>query len=374
MRQRKRIDLSSRLVVVVMLLLGLLPLAVMPAQASPAAQYGGYRPRAVTIRRLPGGRVMRIISVTRGGFVASICNQSGANAEPVYARESPTPDALSTEPVLFLPGSGQASPEIKIPLICATPTDTIKAYAVAPDGQEMPAVLVEEGSQTSIVMLPITAYLVPGTWQLVVEAPAPLTLDIDVLPLTSPRLVVGGESILLGGFQPGEAVRGIVMADRCVETMVPLTDPAEPFPPLSEEDMALCANPMGRLLTYVGEFDAGVDAGGAALIERLDPLRNLTYVFVGAAGGDALASALDTYALADALDAGDFVIDRDSLFAEDDGPVTDPLVDKVEPTPAVMPATGAAQGDAPVGLAAAGMLILAAALLAIANSRRRTPQ
>ena len=374
MRQRKRIDLSSRLVVVVMLLLGLLPLAVMPAQASPAAQYGGYRPRAVTIRRLPGGRVMRIISVTRGGLVASICNQSGPNAEAVYAVNNTENDSLAADPVLFLPGSGQPSSEIKVPLICATPADTVQAYAITPDGEEAPALMVDEGTQTSIVTLPVAAYLVPGTWQLVVEAPSPLTLEIEVPERDAPRLIVDGESILLDGFRPNEAVRGILLADRCQTDTIPLTEPAEPFPPLSEAEQATCAIRNSELLTYIGEFDANVDANGAALIERLGPLRDLTYAFVGAAQGDALASRAEAGDLADAIQSGDFVVDRGSLFAEDDPPQPEPVVDKAEPTPAVMPNTGVAPGDAPGGLAAAGMLILAAALLAIANSRRRTPQ
>ncbi|MCB0066817.1 MAG: hypothetical protein KDD77_06695 [Caldilineaceae bacterium] len=75
--------MPGRLFVVVILLLTLFPVTSSPAHATPAEQYGRYRPRPVTVRRLPGGRVMRIISVTHGGFVASVCNQSGPNAEAV---------------------------------------------------------------------------------------------------------------------------------------------------------------------------------------------------------------------------------------------------------------------------------------------------
>lgn len=375
MRQRKQIDLTTRLVVVVMVLLGLMPLAVMPAQASPAEQYGGYRPRPVTIRRLPGGRVMRIISVTRGGFVASICNQSGPNAETVYAVNDSANDSLAAEPVIFLPGSGQPSSEIKVPLICATPADAVQAYAITPDGEEAPALMVDEGSQTSIVTLPIAAYLVPGTWQLVVEAPSPLTLEIEVPERDAPRLIVDGESILLGGFRPNEAVRGILLADRCRTDTIPLTEPAEPFPPLTEAEQATCAIRNSELLTYIGEFDANVDATGAALIERLDPKLDLTYAFVGAGSGEAIASQANLADLADAIASGDFVIDSESLFAEGDQPVPEPVIDKVEPTPAVMPETGAARADASAGFAAmAGTLLFAALLLAAVSRRQRTPQ
>ena len=369
---QKRIVLSSRLVVVVMMLLCLLPLHPAPAQATPAEQVGRYRPRPVTVRRLPGGRVMRIISVTRGGFVASICNLSGPNAEPVYVVDSPEPDSLAVEPVLFLPGSGQPSPNIKVPLICATPSDAVQAHAIAPDGQEVPALVVEAGTQTSVVTLPAAAYLTPGTWQIVVEAPSPLTLGVDVPERDTPRLVVGGETIALDGFRPNEAVRGILLANRCVTDVIPLTDPAEEFPSMSEEEQAACASSNSELLTYIGEFDASVDANGAALIARLDPLRDLTYAFVGAAQGDALASRAEAGDLADAIQAGDFVVDRGSLFAEDDPPQPEPVIDKGEPTPGVLPETGAARTDTSAGaVAIAGTLLLAGVMLALASRRRR---
>lgn len=372
MRHRKRIELFSRLVAVLMLLLGLLPLASAPAQAAPAEQYGGYRPRPVTIRRLPGGRVMRIISVTRGGFVASICNQSGPNAEAVYAVDSPAPDSLAVEPVLFLPGSGQPSPNIKAPLICATPADAVQAYAVAPDGQEAPALVVEAGTQTSVVTLPVAAYLVPGTWQLVVEAPSPLTLEVEVPEWNTPHLVVGGESIALDGFAPNEAVRGIILANRCLLDTIPLTDPAEQFPALSEEEQATCAIRNSELLTYIGEFDANVDANGSALIERLDPMLDLTYAFVGASSGEAISSQANLSDLADAIASGDFVVDRTSLFAQGDQPVPEPIIDKGEPTPVVLPETGAARADTSARpVAMAGMVLLAGVMLALANRRRR---
>lgn len=372
MRHRKRIDVSSRLVVVLMLLLGLLPLATPSVQAAPAEQVGRYRPRPVTVRRLPGGRVMRIISVTRGGFVASICNLSGPNAEPVYVVDSPAPDSLAVEPVLFLPGSGQPSPNIKVPLICATPGDAVQAYAIAPDGQEAPVLVVEAGIQTNIVTLPAAAYLTPGTWQIVVEAPSPLTLEVEVPERETPHLVVGGESIALGGFRPNEAVRGIILANRCMTDVIPLTDPAESFPPMSEEEQSACASPNSELLTYIGEFDANVDATGVALIERLDPLRDLTYAFVGAAQGDALASRAEVGDLSDAIQSGDFVIDRGSLFADGDQPKPEPIIDNGEPTPGVLPESGAARGDTPAGpFALAGVVLLAGVMLALASRRGR---
>jgi len=375
MHSRKRIKVPGRLFVVFILLLTLFAVASSPAHATPAEQYGRYRPRPVTVRRLPGGRVMRIISVTRGGFVASICNQSGPNAETVYAVNNVENDSLAAEPVLFLPGSGQPSSEVKVPLICATPADAVQAYAITPDGEEAPALMVDEGIQTSIVTLPIAAYLVPGTWQLVVEAPSPLTLEIEVPERDAPRLIVDGERILLDGFRPNEAVRGILLADRCLTNTIPLTEPAEPFPPLSEDEQATCAIRNSELLTYIGEFDANVDATGAALIERLDPMLDLTYAFVGAGSGEAIASQANLADLADAIAAGDFVIDSESLFAEGEQPVPEPVIDKVEPTPAVMPATGAARADAPAGFAAlAGMLLFAALLLAAASRRQRTPR
>lgn len=375
MHQRKRIEVPGRLFVVVILFLTLFPVTSSPARATPAEQYGRYRPRPVTVRRLPGGRVMRIISVTRGGFVASICNQNGPNAETVYAVNDPANDSLAAEPVLFLPGSGQPSSEIKVPLICATPADAVQAYAITPDGEEAPALMVDEGSQTSIVTLPIAAYLVPGTWQLVVEAPSPLTLEIEVPQRDAPRLIVDGESILLDGFRPNEAVRGILLANRCRIDTIPLTEPAESFPPLSEDEQATCAVRGSELLTYIGEFDANVDATGAALIERLDPMLDLTYAFVGAGSGEAIASQANLSDLADAIASGDFVVDRGSLFAEGDQPVPEPVVDKVEPTPAVMPETGAARADASAGFAAmAGMLLFATLLLAAASHRQRTPR
>lgn len=375
MRQRKRIEVPGRLFVVAILLLTLFAVTSTPARATPAEQYGRYRPQPVTVRRLPGGRVMRIISMTRGGFVASICNQSGPNAETVYAVNDPANDSLAAEPVLFLPGSGQPSPNIKVPLICATPAGAVQAYAVAPDGEQVAALVVGEGDQTSIVTLPIEAYLVPGTWQLVLEAPSPLTLDVQVPERGAPRLIVDGESILLDGFRPNEAVRGILLADRCLTDTVPLTDPAEPFPTRSEAEQATCAIRGSQLLTYIGEFDANVDATGAALLVRLDPTLDLTYAFVGASSGEAIASQANLADLADAIASGDFVIDSDSLFAEGDQPAPEPVIDKAEPTPAVMPETGAARADTPAGFAAiAGVLLFAALLLAVASRRQRSPR
>lgn len=372
MRPSMQSSLPRRLVVIAVLLLSLLPLGVQPAQASPAEQVGSYRPRPVTIRRLPGGRVMRIISVTRGGFVASICNQSGPNAEAVYAVDSPAPDSLAVDPVLFLPGSGQPSPNIKAPLICATPADAVQAHTVAPDGQEAPALVVEAGTQTSVVTLPVAAYLVPGTWQLVVEAPAPLTLEVEVPEWNAPHLVAGGESIALGGFAPNEAVRGIMLANRCLLDTIPLTDPAEQFPALSEEEQATCAIRNTELLTYIGEFDANVDANGSALIERLDPMLDLTYAFVGASSGEAIASQANLSDLADAIASGDFVVDRTSLFVEGYQPVLEPIVDNGEPTPVILPETGAARADTSAGpVAMAGMVLLAGVILALANRRWR---
>ncbi len=372
MHQRKRIEVPGRLLVVVILLLTLFPVTSSPARATPAEQYGRYRPQPVTVRRLPGGRVMRIISITRGGFVASICNQSGPNAETVYIVDSPSPDSLAVEPVLFLPGSGRPSPDIKVPLICATPADAVQAYAVAPDGEQVAAQVVGEGDQTSIVTLPIEAYLVPGAWQLVIEAPSPLTLDVQVPERDAPRLVVDGESILLDGFRPNEAVRGILLADRCLLDTIPLTEPAESFPTLSEAEQATCAIRGSQLLTYIGEFDANVDTTGAALLERLDPNLDLTYAFVGASSGEAIASQANLADLAEAIASGDFVIDSDSLFAEGDQPAPEPVIDKVEPTPAVMPETGAARADTSAGLAAiAGVLLFAALLLTVASRRQR---
>ena len=94
-------------------------------------------------------------------------------------------------------------------------------------------------------MLPIAAYLVPGMWQFVVEAPSPLTLEIEVPARDAPHLVVGGENLLLGGFHPNEAVRGIVLADRCISDPIPLTDPPEQFPPLSEDERSELCRPHG---------------------------------------------------------------------------------------------------------------------------------
>ena len=144
---------------------------------------------------------------------------------------------------------------------------------------------------------------------------------------------------------------------------------------MSEDEQATCAIRNSELLTYIGEFDANVDATGATLIERLDPKLDLTYAFVGAGSGEAIASQANLADFTDAIASGDFVIDSESLFAEGDQPVPEPAIDKVEPTPAVMPETGAARADASAGFAAmAGMLLFAALLLATASHRRRTPR
>ena len=108
----------------------------------------------------------------------------------------------------------------------------------------------------------------PGTWQLVVEAPSPLTLEIEVPERDAPRLIVDGESILLDGFRPNEAVRGILRADRCLTNTIPRPSPpsrSRRCPKTNRQRVPSAP----ELLTYIGEFDANVDATGAALLERL---------------------------------------------------------------------------------------------------------
>ena len=105
--------------VVVILLLTLFPVTSSPAHATPGEQYGRYRPRPVTVRRLPGGRVhAHHLGDARRLRRQRLQPEPGRTRE-VYAVNSVENDSLAAEAVLFLPGSGRPSSEIKAPLICA---------------------------------------------------------------------------------------------------------------------------------------------------------------------------------------------------------------------------------------------------------------
>ena len=182
-------------------------------------------------------------------------------------------------------------------------------------------------------------------------------------------LVVSGEALLLEGYQPGEALRGVVMANRCTTDAVPLSDPPELLAPLSEAETELCAQgEVGALLDAVQVFDAVADARGAALVQRIDPEQNLTYAILGAATPQLLSTIAFSADLEEAIAESGFPVERSVLFATDDPAVVDPLVDK---TPVVLPETGVDFASRSAAFLAAGMAIVLVALAGMAIEIRR---
>lgn len=320
-------------------------LSTMPASAAPDTQItpgGRYVPRPVTIRRLPRGRVLRIVSRSHGGMMNRVCTLAALDAQGFGVRTPGAGDAALLAPVIFLPGSGQSADALGAPVLCVLAGEApVTAIAYAPDGTTLPALVVPEG-RLSIVSAPIEAFTMPGEWRLEVTAPVSGTYSFTIPPVTQPTLVVSGDALLLEGYQPGEALRGVVLADRCITEVVPLSDPAEPLPPLDAAELELCAqNQVGALLDAVHAFDIVADERGVALLARIDPQLDLTYTFFGAETSQLLSSIFVSEDLDAAIAEGGFPVDRATLFVDDEPEDTDPLVDKPAPTPAVLPSTGA---------------------------------
>ncbi len=344
-----------------------------PVSAAPSAQIapgGRYTPRPVTIRRLPGGRVLRIVSRAHGGMMNRVCTLAALDAQGFGVRTPDTGDAALSAPVIFMPGSGQLASALNVPVLCVLAgEEPVSAVAHAPDGTTLPALVVPEG-RLSIVSAPITAFTMPGEWRLEVTAPVSGTHSFTIPPVTQPTLVVAGDALLLEGYQPGEALRGVVMANRCIAEVVPLSDPAEPLPPLDVAERELCArNQVSALLDAVHAFEVVADEHGVALLARIDPLQDLTYVFFGAETPQLLSSVFFSEDLDAAIAEGGFPVDRAALFVDGAPEETDPLTDKLAPTPAVLPATGA--NNTANELSAVWVALLAlASIVALAGVRR----
>jgi hypothetical protein len=352
---------------------GILPFATPTAVAAPQIQAapGGYIPRPVTIRRLPGGRVLRIVSRTHGGMMNRVCTSALVGASGIGLRTSDLGEEAMLTPVIFLPGSGQLASELNMPVVCVLAgDDPVTATALAPDGQtRLPALVVAEG-RLSIVSLPIEAFTTPGEWQLEITAPVSGAYPITIPPLVRPALVVSGEALLLEGYSPGEALRGVVLANRCTTEFVPLSDPPEPLAPLSEAETEMCAQG-----DAVQVFDAVADERGAAFVQRIDPEQNLTYAILGATTPQLLSTIAFSADLEQAIAESGFPVERSMLFADDDPAVVDPVVDKT-PAPPVLPETGAELAGGGAAWFASGVVILLSAFAGLARlrsqSRRKT--
>ena len=357
----------------VALLAGVAILCAAPdVMAAPGAQRtpgGGYVPRPVTIRRLPGGRILRIVSRAHGGMMNRICMPALLDAQGIGVREPTTGNEALAASVVFLPGSGQLAENLSVPVVCVLADDQpVTASALSPDGQtRLPALVVSEG-RLSIVSLPIEAFTMPGVWQLDVSAPVSGVYTFTIPPVVQPTLIVSGEGLLLEGFKPGEALRGVVMANRCITEFAPLSDSKEVLPPLDKAELALCAkNEVSALLDAVQVFEAVADERGIAFVQRIDPLQDLTYVFLGAETPQLLSTITFSEDLDAAIADSGFPVDRETLFAGRDS-VTDPLIDKTAPTPAVMPSTGASFTGFRGGIYGAGTALLLAGMLAVLAS------
>ena len=345
-----------------------------PVSAAPAAQIapgGRYVPRPVTIRRLPGGRVLRIVSRSYGGVSNRVCTLAALDEQGFGVRTPGMGDAALLAPVIFLPGSGQLADALNAPVLCVLAGDApVTAVASAPDGTTLPALVIPEG-RLSIVSVPIDAFTMPGEWQLEVTAPVSGTYTFTIPPITQPTLVVSGDALLLTGYQPGEALRGVVMANHCTTTVVPLSDPPEPLPPLDAAELELCAqNEVSALLDAVQSFDVVADARGVALLERIDPQLDLTYVFFGAETPQLLSSALFSEDLDTAIAEGGFPVDRATLFVENNPEEVDPQIDELTPTPAVLPATGASHTADGHSVIWAALLVVLTGIAVLAGARR----
>lgn len=345
------------------------------ARATPNAQIapgGRYVPRPVPIRRLPGGRGLRIVSRTHGGVMNRVCTTAGLDAQGLEFRAPRSGEGALHAPVIFLPGSGQLASEINAPVVCVlAEAQTVAATALAPDGEtRLPALIVPEG-QLSIVSLPLEAFITPGAWQLEVTAPVRAVYSMTLPPPAQPALVVAGDALLLQAYQPGEALRGVVMVNRCMTDTLPRNAPPETLPPLTAEDAAACArNQISGLWEGVQVFAATADEQGRALVERIDPDHDLTYAIVGATTPQVLATVTFREDLEEAIAAGKFPVVRDLLFAAPEPDVTAPPTSP--PTPAVMPSTGAEVGapDIVILMAGAAVGLLVAIALTAATRRR----
>ncbi len=369
---------------VVLLAGGILPFGAPVVLAAPAAQIApgsGYVPRPATIRRLPGGRVLRIVSRTHGGMMNRVCTLATVGESRIGLRTSGLGEEGLPAPVIFLPGSGQLASEINMPVVCVLAgEEPVIATALAPDGEtRLPALVVPEG-RLSIVSLPIETFMTPGEWQLEITAPVERVYPITVPPLARPALVVSGEALLLEGYTPGEALRGVVLANRCTTEFVPLSDPPEPLEPLSAAESELCAlGEVSALLDAVQVFDAVADARGAAFVQRIDPEQNLTYAMLGATTPQLLSTLAFSADLEQAIAESGFPVERRVLFAEDDPAVVDPVVDPVvdkTPAPPVLPETGAELAGGGAARLAFGvaivLIVLAGAARLRAQPRRKT--
>ena len=345
------------------------------ARAAPGAQVapgGRYVPRPVPIRRLPGGRGLRIVSRTHGGVMNRVCTTAGLDAQGLEFREPRIGEEALRLPVIFLPGSGQLASEINAPVVCVlAEAQAVAATALAPDGQtRLPALLVPEG-QLSIVSLPLEAFITPGAWQLEITAPVRADYSITVPPPASPALVVAGDALLLQGYQPDEALRGIVMVNRCMTDSLPRNAPPETLPPLTADDAAACArNQISGLWEGVQLFAATANGQGRALVARIDPDHDLTYAIVGATTPQILATVTFREDLEEAMAAGEFLVVRDLLFAAPEPDAT--ALPTSQPTPAVMPSTGAPAGapDTVIFVTASAIGLLVVLTLTVTARRR----
>ncbi|MBW7881666.1 MAG: hypothetical protein H3C34_03345 [Caldilineaceae bacterium] len=357
-----------------------------PVSALPERQWnpGFYVPRRVPIRTLPGGRIMRVISVTRGGLGLGLCGVELSEGSPYWLRPYELPADGPPPSAYYLPDSGAAKEFVNVPIVCtATAIDPRQAYALAPDGvQRLPAVVTDEARQ-GIITLPVAAYRQPGRWQLGIDAPDGTTFEITVPEPVGPTLYVGGDSMLLGGYAPNEPIHGIVLADRCPLPDRKIAVEANPdeyqvrVP--DETEQATCdeVRSMETFWTYEGDLELAADEDGYLLIERVPSNQALAYLFFNATGDNMLASVADDILLDDAIAEGNFELDRDSLFVDKVAKEPGTGSGGAEPTPGVMPDTGASPTTLPLAgpLAALAVLALiaAAGLAALGTARRKQP-
>jgi len=372
-QHRQLVRVLALLCAVLLAALSALPTAS-PVSAAPAAQIapgGRYVPRPVAIRRLPGGRVLRIVSRSYGGMSNRVCTLAALDAQGFGVRTPGIGDASLLAPVIFLPGSGQLADALNVPVLCILAGDApVTALAYAPDGTTLPALVIPEG-RLSNVSVPIEAFTMPGEWRLEVVAPVSGDYTFTIPPITQPTLVVSGDALLLTGYQPGEALRGVVMANRCISTVVPLSDPAAPLPALDATALELCEqNQVSALLDAVQSFAAVADERGIALLERIDPQLDLTYVFFGAETPQWLSSIFFSEDLDAAIAEDGFPVDRATLFVEDKPEEADPQIDKLAPTPAVLPATGANHTAYDLGTIWVALLLALVGIAVLTGARR----
>ncbi len=332
--------------------------AAVPRSSQPWARPN---PRRVPIRSLPSGRGIRVISYTRGGFVLGACLDNPKTAPafyPPYGEEFAS--ASFATGVVFLPGSVSSTNWSGLPIICATgEVAPGTAYALAPDGVTiLPALSVPERNQTMLT-LPVDAYTLPGEWQLITEGTEAVSITVDITPFEAPTAILGPGTIFLAGFQPGERVKGIAIKDNGQDdwpvTLEPVGEECVTDAAGNQSCKALAPEKIrGTLWTDDGEFDLQADEQGTILLERPLPKDEYAYIFVGDQSPGLLAGFAEGANIEQAIELGALTVDPATLFGNDlgNGTATEPV--RVDPTPSVVPESGASYG----GLQVPGLLVV----------------